>query len=67
MNTRSIGFPKTTRRCSSTSYPYGFIPGRRVKLTEAAPYRGVIKLECNGDEVVVGYEVAERIWLRQTD
>ena len=47
--------------------PYGFIPGRRVKLTEAAAYRGVIKLECNGAEVVVGYEVAERIWLRRTD
>ncbi len=47
--------------------PFGFIPGRGVKLTEAAPYRGVIKLECDGEEVVVGYEVAERIWLHQTD
>ena len=47
--------------------PFGFIPGRRVKLTETAPYRGVIKLECDGEEVVVGYEVAERIWLRQAD
>ena len=47
--------------------PYGFIPGHRVKLVEAAPYRGVIKLECDGEEVVVGYEVAERIWLRQAD
>ena len=47
--------------------PYGFIPGRRVKITEAAPYRGVIRLECDGEEVVVGYEVAERIWLRQAD
>ena len=44
--------------------PHGFIPGRTVKLTEAAPYRGVIRLECDGEEVVVGYEVAERIWLR---
>ena len=47
--------------------PYGFTPGRTVKITEAAPYRGVIKLECNGEEVVVGYGVAERIWLRPTD
>ena len=47
--------------------PYGFIPGRRVKIIEAAPYRGVIRLECDGEEVVVGYEVAERIWLRQTE
>lgn len=47
--------------------PFGFIPGRSVKLTESAAYRGVIKLECNGAEVVVGYEVAERIWLRRAD
>ncbi len=47
--------------------PYGFIPGQQVRLTEAAAYRGVIKLECNGEEVVVGYEVAERIWLRRTE
>ncbi|MDE2717155.1 MAG: metal-dependent transcriptional regulator [Chloroflexota bacterium] len=47
--------------------PYGFIPGRRVKIIEAAPYRGVIRLECDGEEVVVGYEVAERIWLRLAD
>jgi len=47
--------------------PYGFIPGRRVKIIEAAPYRGVIRLECDGEEVVVGYEVAERIWLRQAE
>ena len=47
--------------------PYGFIPGRNVKLVEAAAYRGVIKLECGGEEVVVGYEVAERIWLRRAD
>ena len=38
-----------------------------MKITEAAPYRGVIRLECGGEEVVVGYEVAERIWLRQAD
>lgn len=47
--------------------PYGFIPGRGVKIIEAAPYRGVIRLECDGEEVVVGYEVAERIWLRHAD
>jgi len=46
--------------------PFGFIPGQSVKLTEAAAYRGVIKLECNGAEVVVGYEVAERIWVRNS-
>jgi DtxR family Mn-dependent transcriptional regulator len=41
------------------------IPGSALDLVEAAPYRGVIKLLCNGNEVVVGYEVAERIWVRR--
>ncbi len=40
------------------------IPGAALDLLEAAPYRGVIKALCNGNEVVVGYEVAERIWVR---
>ena len=39
------------------------VPGSALDLVEAAPYRGVIKLLCNGNEVVVGYEVAERIWV----
>ena len=40
------------------------VPGEPVVVLEAAPYRGVIKLACNENEVVVGYEVAERIWVR---
>ena len=40
------------------------IPGSALDMVEAAPYRGVIKALCNGNEVVVGYEVAERIWVR---
>lgn len=47
--------------------PFRFIPGQSVTLTEAAAYRGVIKLECKGAEVIVGYEVAERIWVRSVD
>lgn len=39
------------------------VPGESVVVVEAAPYRGVIKLVCNENEVVVGYEVAERIWV----
>ena len=44
--------------------PFDFVPGRRVEIVEAAPYRGVIKVECGGAEIILGYEVAERIWLR---
>ena len=43
-------------------------PGELIEVVEAAPYRGVMKLTCNENEVVVGYEVAERIWVRgETD
>ena len=44
----------------------GLMPGRRVEVVEAAPYRGVVKLDCDGAEVVVSYEVAERIWARNS-
>ena len=40
------------------------VPGESVVVVEAAPYRGVITLTCGDNEVVVGYEVAERIWVR---
>ena len=41
------------------------IPGEPVVVVEAAPYRGVITLDCGDNQVVVGYEVAERIWVRR--
>lgn len=47
--------------------PFDFVPGRRVQVIEAAPYRGVIKVECGGEEIILGYEVAERIWLQPVD
>lgn len=45
----------------------GLVPGMPVKVREAAPYRGIVRLSCNGNEVVVGYEVAGRIWVRPED
>ena len=42
----------------------GLVPGETVEVVEVAPYRGVIKLMCDGKEVALGYEVAERIWVR---
>jgi DtxR family Mn-dependent transcriptional regulator len=41
----------------------GVVPGRRAVVKEAAPYRGVITLDCDGSLVVVGYEVAQRLWV----
>lgn len=40
------------------------IPGSEINIIEAAPYRGILKAICSGNEVVVGYEVAERVWVR---
>ena len=40
------------------------VPGEPVVVAEAAPYRGVIKLACHENDVIVSYEVAERIWVR---
>ena len=39
------------------------VPGEPVLVAEAAPYRGVIKLACHENDVIVSYEVAERIWV----
>ena len=40
------------------------IPGTLVRVIEVAPYRGIIRLGCNGNEIVVGYEVADLVWVR---
>jgi hypothetical protein len=37
-------------------------PGEPIEVAEAAPYRGVIKLFCDENEVMVGCAVGERIW-----
>jgi DtxR family Mn-dependent transcriptional regulator len=42
----------------------GIVPGKSVAVVEAAPYRGVVKVMCDENEVVVSYEVAGRIWVR---
>ena len=39
------------------------IPGELIVIKETASYRGVITLVSQGAEVVVGYEVATRIWV----
>ena len=38
-----------------------FLPGTAFFVDEAAPYKGVITLDVDGEKVVVGYEVASRI------
>lgn len=41
----------------------GFRPGERVLLEAVAPYRGTITALLNGRSVVLGSQVAERIWV----
>ena len=43
------------------------LPGCAFSVKEAAPYRGVITLQVDQRDVVVGYEVASRIWVRRGD
>ncbi len=45
----------------------GLTPGESVVVVEAAPYRGVVRLRCHGNEIVVSFEVAERIWVRAAE
>ncbi len=37
------------------------LPGQRVRVKETAETRGVITLDCGGDEVVFSYDIAARI------
>ena len=40
------------------------LPGQRLIVAEVAPYRGVVDLERNGEQVSVGMEVATRVRVR---
>jgi DtxR family Mn-dependent transcriptional regulator len=41
----------------------GVLPGVRAKVEENAPYRGVVTLRLGDGHVVLGVEVAGRIWV----
>ena len=42
----------------------GIRPGQRVRLDARAPYRGTVTADINGRSVVMGTQVAGRIWVR---
>ena len=42
----------------------GIRPGERVLVESVAPYRGTITARLNGRAVVMGTQVAERIWVK---
>jgi DtxR family Mn-dependent transcriptional regulator len=40
-------------------------PGEKLELESTAPYRGTVTVRLNGREVVMGTQVAQRIWVRR--
>ena len=41
------------------------IPGQTITVKEVAPFKGVITLQVDDQDVVLGYEAASQIWLRK--
>jgi DtxR family Mn-dependent transcriptional regulator len=41
----------------------GVLPGRTVRLENVAPYRGTVSAQIEGRTVVLGTQVAQRIWV----
>lgn len=42
----------------------GIRPDQQVALLASAPYRGTVTVELDGREIVMGMQVAERVWVR---
>lgn len=42
----------------------GIHPGRRVRVDVSAPHRGTVTVTLNGREIVMGMQVAGRVWVR---
>ena len=42
----------------------GIVPGERVRLESVAPYRGTVTVLLGEREVVMGTQVAQRIWVK---
>jgi len=47
-------------------YDEGVLPGRTVRLENVAPYRGTVSAQIEGRTVVLGTQVAQRIWVTAT-
>ena len=43
------------------------IPGSAIRVNEANTSTGVISFECENENVVVGYQVGQSIWVRPRD
>ncbi|GBD22661.1 Iron-dependent repressor IdeR [bacterium HR29] len=45
-------------------YEEGILPGETITLASIAPYRGTVTARVNGRDIVMGTEVAKKIWVR---
>jgi len=43
----------------------GILPGEVITLAAIAPYRGTVTARVNGRDIVMGTEVAKKIWVRE--
>lgn len=46
-------------------YEEGIRPGESIALAAIAPYRGTVTARVNGRDIVMGTEVAKKIWVRE--
>lgn len=44
-------------------YEEGILPGETITLASVAPYRGTVTARVNGRDIVLGTEVAKKIWV----
>jgi DtxR family Mn-dependent transcriptional regulator len=41
------------------------VPGKQISLVSKAPFRGPIRIKMNGLEQVIGYEIANTLWIER--
>lgn len=39
------------------------LPGKKIKILSKEPFYGPITIDCEGDKLIIGYEVGQRIYL----
>lgn len=44
---------------------HGLIPGAEVKVVEVLPYNETVTVDCNGKQVVLGLNVARKLWVSE--
>ncbi len=61
------GIPEEDQKLLEYLVNSGFLPGTAFSVKEAAPFKGVITLQISGNTVVVGYQVASRVWVLEKE